>query len=107
MSAERGVTSRSTEGASAKLKKQATFVATPLSSNVRVNERATSCVTPIAAKTIVKRTSSPGSFACRVIWAARRLCGMPLPEKMGSFCPRTSVFIPSMAEMPVWMKSRG
>ncbi len=26
---------------------------------------------------------------------------------MGSFCPRISVFIPSMQEMPVWMKSLG
>ena len=26
---------------------------------------------------------------------------------MGSFCPRTSVFSPSIAEMPVWMNSCG
>ena len=27
--------------------------------------------------------------------------GRPEPEKMGSFCPRTRVFRPSMVEMPV------
>ena len=30
----------------------------------------------------------------------------PGPEKTGSFWPRTSVFMPSIAEMPVSMKSR-
>ena len=29
------------------------------------------------------------------------------PEKIGSFWPRTSVFSPSMAEMPVWINSCG
>ena len=29
------------------------------------------------------------------------------PEKMGSFCPRTRVFSPSMAETPVWINSWG
>ena len=31
----------------------------------------------------------------------------PGPTKIGSFCPRTSVFRPSIAEMPVSMKSAG
>ena len=46
-------------------------------------------------------------FACRVICATILLCGRPVPEKIGSFWPRTSVFMPSIAEMPVWMNLRG
>ena len=38
---------------------------------------------------------------------ASKVCGKPDAEKMGSFCPRTRVFSPSMAEMPVWMNSCG
>ena len=45
-----------------------------------------------------------GSLA---ICAANLACGSPEPEKIGSFCPRTNVFKPSMALMPVSMKSRG
>ena len=33
--------------------------------------------------------------------------GRPEQEKIGSFCPRTSVFRPSIVEMPVWMNSAG
>ena len=61
----------------------------------------------MAAKTTAKLVSSPGSWAWRTICAASRLCGRPEPEKIGSFCPRTREFRPSMAETPVWMNSRG
>ena len=33
--------------------------------------------------------------------------GMPLPENIGSFWPRIRVFIPSIADIPVWIKSLG
>ncbi len=32
---------------------------------------------------------------------------MPEPEKIGSFCPLTRVIIPSITDMPVWIKSFG
>ena len=35
------------------------------------------------------------------------LCDIPEPENIGSFCPLTSVSIPSITETPVWMKSFG
>ena len=72
-----------------------------------MKNRATSYLTPMAAKTMTNGSSEVRIFAWRTICAASRLCGRPLPEKIGSFCPRTSVFMPSMQEIPVWMKSRG
>jgi hypothetical protein len=62
---------------------------------------------PMAAKTTANFSPDLSTLAWRAIWAARRECGSPEPEKMGSFCPRTRVFRPSMAEMPVWMNSLG
>ena len=50
---------------------------------------------------------SGGRRAWRTSWAHTLSWGSPLPEKIGSFWPRTSAFIPSMAEMPVCMNSRG
>ena len=44
--------------------------------------------------------SSPRE-ACCTICAASWSCGRPLPEKIGSFCPRISVVSPSIAEIPV------
>jgi len=35
------------------------------------------------------------------------LCGIPEPENIGSFCPRTSVSIPSITDTPVWMNDVG
>ncbi len=72
-----------------------------------MKNRATSYLTPMAAKTMTNGSSEVRIFAWRMICAASRLCGSPLPEKMGSFWPRISVFMPSMQESPVWMKSRG
>ncbi|OQC73152.1 MAG: hypothetical protein BWX45_00652 [Deltaproteobacteria bacterium ADurb.Bin002] len=99
--AVRGVTSRSMEGESARLKKMAECVSTPDSSSESMKNRATSNLTPMAAKMTVNSSSAVRILACLAICAAIRLCGMPLPEKIGSFCPRISVFIPSIAEMPV------
>ncbi len=61
----------------------------------------------MAANITENSDSSANTFACLAIWAANSLCGRPDPEKMGSFCPRTNVFIPSMVEIPVWMNSAG
>ena len=61
----------------------------------------------MAAKTTAKDSSLPRTRACRAIWVARVLAGSPAPEKIGSFCPRTRVLRPSIAEIPVWIKSDG
>lgn len=39
--------------------------------------------------------------------ALTSLWGSPAAEKMGIFCPLAMLFIPSMAEMPVWIISSG
>ena len=62
----------------------------------------------MAANTTANLASVPRTLACRAICAAKlRMRQTAEPEKMGSFCPRTRVFSPSMAEMPVWMNSSG
>ncbi len=61
----------------------------------------------MAAKTTANDSEESRSFACRTIWAASWLWGSPAPEKIGSFWPRTRVFITSMFESPVWMNSLG
>ena len=65
-----------------------------------MKNRATSYLTPMAAKTMTNGSSEVRIFDWRTICAASLLCGRPLPEKIGSFCPRMRVFIPSMQEMP-------
>jgi hypothetical protein len=35
------------------------------------------------------------------------LCGSPAAEKMGIFCPLAMLFMPSIAEIPVWIISSG
>ena len=72
-----------------------------------MKNRATSYLTPMAANTMTNGSSEVRIFAWRMICAASLLWGRPLPEKMGSFWPRMRVFIPSMQEIPVWMKSFG
>ena len=70
-----------------------------------IKKSASSNVMPTAAKTTANLESSVTppvrTLAWRVIWAARLAWGSPDPEKMGSFCPRTRVFSPSIVEMPV------
>jgi len=61
----------------------------------------------MAAKTTEKDSSEVITLACRAICAASSLCDIPEPEKIGSFCPLTRVFIPSIVEMPVWINSLG
>ncbi len=62
---------------------------------------------PMAAKTTANSSVEPGTLACRAIWSATSLWGRPELEKIGSFWPRTRVFVPSMVDIPVWMKSAG
>jgi hypothetical protein len=64
---------------------------------------ASSLVIPIAANTTAKAVSEPGTVACLAICRAISLCGRPDAEKIGSFCPRTRVFVPSIVEIPVWI----
>src|SRR5450631_659195 len=64
------------------------------------------------ANTIAKSSPAPppGPWrrrAWRAISTASRSWGRPPPEKIGSFCPRTRLFIRSSAVTPVSMKSRG
>ena len=81
-----GVIRRSTTGSFARFINIATWEETPLSSNVRRKNSATSCFTPMAAKTIANCSSeSSPSDACCTICAASWSCGSPLPEKIGSF----------------------
>ena len=57
------------------------------------------------------KTTAKFSLGCRAPWPGGR-SARPAGRgagrsrrRSGSFCPRTSVFSPSMAEMPVWMNS--
>ena len=59
VSAERGVSSRSTDGASARLRNIATFDSAPESSKFLTKYWATSCLTPMPAKMTANSTSSP------------------------------------------------
>ena len=78
----------------------------PLCSKRWTNDSVSRAVIPMATNTTAKR-SPPRVRAFSTMYAASSIAGSPAPEKMGSFCPRTNVFIPSMAEMPVSMKSDG
>src|SRR6266705_985846 len=103
----RGVMSRSTAGSSARFRNRTARRSAPVRSKSSMNTRASSCVIPIAAKTTPNDSRLPTTFACRAICSATSLCGRPAPENNGSFWPRTSVFRPSIVEMPVWMNSAG
>ena len=61
----------------------------------------------MAANTTANFSSLPRTFACLAICAASWAWGSPDAEKIGSFCPRTRVFNPSIADTPVWINSSG
>lgn len=103
----RGVTIRSTAGSSARLRNTTALSSAPVFSKSLMKYWASSLVIPIAAKTTAKADSEPGTEACLAICRAISLCGRPDAEKIGSFCPRTRVFVPSIVEIPVWIKSFG
>jgi len=107
VSAIRGVEIRSIAGSFARLINNTVLSIAPVSLNDSTKKLDSSKVIPIAANTTAKFSSVPRTLACLAICAARLACGRPDAEKIGSFCPRTSVFSPSIADTPVWMNSSG
>ena len=105
VSATRGAVIRSTRGSSAVLRTSTRSAAdSRLSSRSRMAD-ASAFVTPMAATTTANGSSR--TVACAAIWAASSRCGRPPTEKIGSFCPRTSVASPSTTETPVMIGSPG
>ena len=100
-SATRGVSNRSIVGSSARFKNNTVCSSAPLASNWRIKNDASRCVMPIAPNTTTNFSPVPRTVAWVAICAATSFAGKPYPEKIGSFCPRTSVFNPSSAEKPV------
>ena len=98
---------RSTAGSLARFENMTVRSMAPVRLNSLTKNSDSSKVMPMAAKTTAKLDSPSSTLAWRAIWAARAAWGRPEPEKMGSFCPRTRVFSPSMVEMPVWINSLG
>ncbi len=98
---------RSTAGSSARFRNTTALSSAPVFSKSSMKYCASSLVMPIAANTTAKASSEPGTFACLAICRAISLCGRPEPEKIGSFWPLTSVLVPSIVEIPVWMNSSG
>src|SRR5512143_4351675 len=109
VSAKRGVSRRCVDESEARLRKSAVRGSAPLCSRLRRKYSALSHGTPIPAKTIAKSPPAPlpRSRAWLAISTAIRSCGRPPPEKIGSFCPRTRLFMRSSVVIPVSMKSRG
>ena len=118
--AKRGVSSRCVEESLARLRNNAVRSSAPPCSRLRRKNSALSCGTPIPAKTMTKSSAPsapsvpsaarPGAGRSRAwlaISTASRSCGSPPPLKMGSFWPRTRLFIRSSVLTPVSMKSRG
>mmetsp|Transcript_3536 Transcript_3536/g.10831 ORF Transcript_3536/g.10831 Transcript_3536/m.10831 type:complete len:204 (-) Transcript_3536:253-864(-) len=105
---------RSMVGSFARFMKRTTFSMEPFSSKSFRKKRAVSMFTPMAPKTMLKfsaewsRTSLPfTSDACRQTCAAISLWGRPAAENSGSFWPRTTEFMVSIALIPVWIISLG
>ena len=101
VSATLGIEMRSITGSSARLMNSTALSIAPVRRKSSMKKLASSNVIPMAAKTTAKDSPPPSVVAWRAICAASSECGRPDPEKIGSFCPRTSVKLPSMAEMPV------
>ena len=101
VSAILGVAIRSTAGSFARLMKRTVLSMAPVSLKLSVKKFASSNVIPMAANTTANGSSVPRTFACLAICAASWLCGSPEAENIGSFWPLTSVFSPSMADIPV------
>ena len=103
----RGVAMRTTAGSFARFEKTTVRSMAPVRRKSLMKYSDSSNVMPMAANTTAKLSSVPRTLAWRAIWAASAAWGRPEPEKIGSFCPRTSVFRPSMVDTPVWMNSAG
>src|SRR5512133_2514617 len=106
VSAQRGVESLSMGGSSAFDRNTTVRPRTPAARNASRYASYSRKGAPIAANTTANR-SPPRTRAWHTICVARRPAGRPAQEKIGSFCPRTSVFMPSIAETPVSMNSCG
>ncbi len=105
-SAMRGASSRSMVGSPAWFRNSTVRSSAPLRANRSTKVWVSRAVIPIPANTTANG-SPRGARACSTIEAASSSPGSPGPENTGSFCPRTRVFIPSMALMPVSMNSLG
>ncbi len=102
-----GVSSLSTAGSSARFRNTTALSRAPVLSKSAMKCWASSLVIPMAQKMTAKDSASPRALACLAICRATSLWGRPAAEKMGSFCPLTRVLVPSMVEIPVWMKALG
>ena len=107
VSAILGVAIRSMAGSFARLTNSTVRSRAPVSRKLSTKKLDSSNVIPMAANTTAKFSSFPSTFAWRAICAASCAWGRPDAEKIGSFCPLTSVFSPSMADTPVWINSSG
>ncbi len=107
VSAARGVTMRSIGGSSARFRNSAVRPSRPDFEKRSRKYAAVSCDTPRATNTTANASLSSDSRAWSAIWEASWSCGRPAPEKIGSFWPRTRVFSPSTAEIPVTITSCG
>ena len=61
---------------------------------------------------LLKCNTHSSEYNGEILVCSPHLClsrdlGRPEQEKIGSFCPRTRVFSPSMADTPVWINSSG
>ena len=93
------------EGSFARFINRTALSMAPVRLKSEMKKSASSNVMPIAAKTTANALSEPRTFDWRAICAARFACGRPEPENIGSFCPRTRVFSPSIEDTPVWIDS--
>ena len=101
VNATRGVIILSIAGSSAVFKNRTLLFSAPDSSRLFLKYSASLYCTPIAANTTAKSSSVPTTDACLAICAASKLCDIPEPEKIGSFCPLTRVINPSITDTPV------
>ncbi|OPZ39923.1 MAG: hypothetical protein BWY99_01226 [Synergistetes bacterium ADurb.BinA166] len=97
---------RSTGGSSARFRKSTRLPPCPPAVSLSRKYAASSCFIPMPANTTAK-FSAPASLDWVAICTASALWGRPLPEKIGSFCPRIRVSSTSIDETPVEMKSLG
>ena len=96
-----GVDILSTAGSLARFTNITVLSIAPVFLKFSLKKFASSKVIPIAAKTTANLSLVPLTVAWLAICAAKCVCGSPLAEKIGSFCPLTKVFNPSIEEIPV------
>ena len=92
-------------GSSARFSSSTSSPAAERSSSTPRTAEASAWVRPIAANTTLN--GSPPADAWAASCAASSRWGRPATEKMGSFCPRTTVVSASITEIPVSTGSAG